>query len=137
MATNRYIGNAANVARTYTVTFAKGGGADWAAADTATATVNTKALVVTMGSAVTTAALAGTEFKKAWNGTASAANEYTANFDASGHGEFAEMTATDDGAGVITLTGDTAGKEITVTSVTEVTAGTGTATLASVTAADC
>ena len=71
MATKRWIGNAANVAQVDSVVFAD----VWASGDTCTATVNSKALVVTMGSAITDKDEAATAFQKAWNGTASGTNK--------------------------------------------------------------
>jgi hypothetical protein len=126
MATRIWTGNAANVAQTSTVTFADPA---WSATETVTTTINGKAHVVTMGSAVTTSALAATAYKKAFNGEAPDANEFTVNFDAQSFGEFAELTATVSSL-VVTLTGPATGKPVTITSVTDTSAG--SATLAAV-----
>ena len=122
MATKRWIGNAANVAQVDKVTFA----GVFADTNTITTTINGKAHVVTVGSAVTDATTAAAAYKKAINGTAPSANEFTVNFDAAAHGEFAEITASldPDDSLIVWLTGDTAGKPFTVTSVVNTAAGT-------------
>jgi hypothetical protein len=104
----------------------------WAAADTQTSTVNEKEVVVTVGATVTTAAVA-TAILEALNG-----DEITGDATRSETGdnipEFTEFTATLFSASVVHVTGNTRGKPFTLTSA-ENTAGTGTAALASVTAA--
>lgn len=118
-----FIGNAVAIKDAWTVTVAN----TWAAADTATLTINGKDLVVTIGSLVTTAEVAVT-IKQAWQ--SEAFTDTTASCSPSGGGttipEMAELTATVSGS-VVTLTADTAGVKHTI-SVTESTAGTGTAT---------
>jgi hypothetical protein len=129
MATVTWVGNAASLPQKYTVTFAL----TWASGDTVTTTVNGKAHVVTMGTAVTDSDTAAAAFRKAYNGTSPSTNEFTVNFDASLHGDFNEFTASidDTSDSLVNLICDTPGKEATVTSVAETTAGDGTATLAS------
>jgi len=105
-------------------------GGTWASTETVTTTINGKAHVLTMGSAVSTATQAATAYKKAWNGTAPDANEFTENFSPADEGEWAEITASTDPADdtIVVLTGDTPGKPFTVTSVAETSAA-GTAVL--------
>src|SRR3990172_1144121 len=134
MANKRWLGRAGAVAEVNTITIAL----TWAAGDTITVTINAKDLLVTIGTLVTTAQVA-TTLKQAWEGETF--TDTTATVRPSGGGpdftEYSEITATVSGS-VVTLTGDTAGVPWNVNSgmaVTEVTAGTGTATLANATAA--
>lgn len=130
MATLRWIGRAQAIAQVDTVTVAN----TWAQNDTVTLTINDKDLVITIGTLVTTAQVA-TTIKQAWE------NETLTDTDASftpakgGQDivEHAEITATVD-ASVVTLTHDSAGTPFTL-SVTESTAGDGTATEATATTA--
>lgn len=130
MAFKRWLGRAGAVAQVDTVTIA----GTWAAGDTVTLVINDKSLVVTIGSLVTTAEVA-TSIRQAWE---NAAFTDTTATKVPGDGgqdfaEHAEITATESGS-VLTLTHDTAGTPFTLT-VTEVTAGTGTATEATARAA--
>jgi len=123
MATRSWIGNAVATKDVWTITIAN----TWATSDTATVTINGKDLVVTIGSLVTTTQVA-TTIKEAFNGTT--LTDTTASVLPASGGpsipEFAELTATSSGA-VVTLTANTAGVPHTI-SVTESTAGNGTAT---------
>ena len=130
MANVRWIGQAQAVAQVDTVTVAL----TWAQNDTVTLTINGKDLVVTIGTSATTDDVA-TAIKEAWEGET--LTDTTASYTPSGGGdsiaEFAEVTATVSGS-VVTLTHDTAGVPFTL-SVTESTAGSGTATEATATTA--
>lgn len=127
MATPRWKGKALPVAQVNTIVVAL----TWAAGDTATLTINGRDLVLTVGATVTTTAIA-TAIKEMVNG-----DDITGDATRSETGdnvpEFDEITATVNSS-TVTLTGDTKGKPFTLT-VTEVTAGTGTATGAVATAA--
>lgn len=113
MASVRWSGNAQTVTQVDTVTIAL----TWAAADTATITINGKTVT----------------FVAADNVTANIAIGLAAAFNASTEPEFAEITALAVGS-TVTLTSDTAGVPFTAAS-SESTVGTGTATLAHTTAA--
>lgn len=130
MANCDWVGNAAAIKDVWTVTVAN----TWAAADTATLTIDGIDLVITIGSLVTTAQVA-TTIKEAWNG--STFTDTTASCSPSGGGasipQMAELTATVSGS-VVTLTANTAGVPHTI-SAAETTAGTGTATGAHATTA--
>ena len=132
MSTERWIGNAVAIKEVRTITIAS----TWAAADTATVTINGKDMVLTCGTNIATTDVANA-LKEAYNGENFGAgnSDYTVSPQGGGAaiGEHAELTASVSGS-VVTLTGDKAGKPFTVT-VTETTAGTGTATGATVTAA--
>jgi hypothetical protein len=123
MATRSAIGNAVATKYVRTITIAD----TWAAADTATLTINGKDLVITIGSLVTTTQVA-TTIKEAFN--SSTLTDTTASVLPAAGGqsipEFAELVATSSGA-VVTLTAVTAGVLHVVTE-SETTAGTGTAT---------
>lgn len=129
MATPSFIGNAVPINYRGTITVAD----TWAGGDTATATINGKDLVTTVGTLVTTSQVA-TSIQQAWE--ASAFTDTTASKSPTGGGptipEMAEITATVSGS-VVTLAGDTAGVPHTVTA-TESTAGDGTATYSQVVA---
>ena len=134
MATTYWTGNAHSVKRIDTVTVAN----TWAAADTVTLTINGKDLVITCGSTTTTTATVATAIKEAWMSStrldgSSASSNATSNFGGQEFGEFREVTASVSGS-VVTLIGNEAGKPFTLT-VTESTAGSGTATQATSTAA--
>lgn len=119
MASLRWIGAALDVAQVDLITVT----GTWAAADTATLTINSKDIVVTVGATVTVGAVA-TAIKEAINGdtiTGDATQSDTGN----NVPEFAELLATVN-AGVVTVTARTKGKPFTLT-VTESTAGSGTA----------
>ena len=135
MATRYFLGQAKQVAQVNTVTIA----GTWAAADTITITVNGVDFVVTIGSLVTTAQVA-TTLNEAFNGTVSAYTDTTASSSptlaqggAQAIPQLAAITATVSGS-VVSLTADEEGVPFTVT-VTESTAGTGTAAGAVATAA--
>jgi hypothetical protein len=104
----------------------------WAAADTQTSTINEKDLVLTVGATVTTTSIA-TAVKEMING-----DDETTNATRSETGDNVPEFQLDVGAtvsgSVVTLTGKTKGRPFVLTS-TENTAGSGTATLASVTTA--
>jgi trimeric autotransporter adhesin len=127
MATPRWKGKALPVAQVNTITVAN----TWAAADTVTLTMNGKAIVITIGATVTTAAVA-TAIKEAINGDTITGNA-TRSESGANIPEFAEVAATVLNS-VVTVTGNTKGKPFTLT-VTESTAGSGTATGAVATAA--
>ncbi len=134
MATLTWIGNAHDVKQIGTITVAN----TWAAGDTATCTINGKDLVITCGSTTTTTATVAAAIKEAWmsstrlDGTSSSSNA-TSNFGGQEFGEFSEITASVSGS-VVTLVANEAGVPFTL-SVTEATAGTGTATGATSTSA--
>lgn len=121
MATRTWIGNAVATKDVWTITVAN----TWATGDTGTITVNSKDLVVTIGTLVTTAQVA-TSIKEAWE--SGSFTDTTASKIPQGGGtsitEMSELTATVSGSTVI-LTADTAGVPHTI-SVSEVTAGSGT-----------
>ena len=93
----------------------------WAAADTATFTINSRSITITIGTAVTIADVVAA-CVAAWNGAALVGDE---SRDETGDNiaEFNEITASGS-ASPITLTADTKGVPFTVT-VAEVTAGSG------------
>jgi hypothetical protein len=138
MAERRWQPKATPVPEKYTVTVA----GTWAAADTATVTINEKDLTLTVGSLVTTAQVA-TSIKEMINGDSFTDPTATATITGDKIGEFSNLTATVSGS-VVTVTGgrlDTDGTQTHLRSrpftltATESTAGTGTATAAQVTAA--
>jgi len=128
VATKTWIGNALDRKQINTITVAN----TWATGDTATMTINGKDLIVTVGATGTSTANVAIALKEAWmsatrsDGTGTP--DATSNAGGQEFGEFAEMTATVSGS-VVTLIANTAGNPITLT-VTEATATTGTATLA-------
>lgn len=127
MANPRWIGTAANIKQTHTITIAL----TWAAADTITLTIDNVTFVVTIGTLVTTAQVA-TTLKQAYNGET--LTDTTASYNVFGGaiamGAFAEMTASVSSS-VVTLTANTAGKPFTMTTGdVATTAGDGTATVA-------
>ena len=130
MATLRWKPASLNKKQTYTITIAN----TWAQNDTATITVDNVAFIVTIGTLVTTAQVA-TTIQQALSGTtltdtSASCTIAVADGGASLIPQFSEFTATVSSS-VVTLTangsGALAGKPFTV-SVTESTAGTGTAT---------
>ena len=127
MATPRWRPRALPTAQVNTITVAN----TWAAADTATLTINSRALVLTVGATVTTTAIA-TAIKEMLNGD-TITGDATRSETGDNVPEFAELVATVSSS-VVTVTGSTKGKPFTLT-VTENTAGTGTATGAVATAA--
>lgn len=128
MGTINWTGNAAAVRQIDTITVAD----VWTANDTVTLTINGKDLVVTIGSMTTTAQVAQA-IRDAWNATSrldtEGATDASSNFGGQEFGEFAEATASidDDATSVVVITANRAGYPFTL-SVTEATAGTGTAT---------
>ena len=134
MATRRWLGNAVQITQVDTITVAN----TWATNDTVTMTINGKSIVLTIKTDTSTANVA-TAIKEIWNGdtqSGTGAHISTPTF-ADGGGniipEFREVTASVSGS-VVTLTADTAGKPFVLT-VTETTAGSGTASEATATAA--
>ena len=130
MAINRWEPKAGAVAQVDTVTVAN----TWATNDTVTLKINSKDLLITIGSLITTAQVA-TTIQEAWEG--SDFTDTTAAVVPAGGGpdfiEHSQITATV-ASSVVTLTRDTAGVPFTM-SVTEVTGGSGTATEATATSA--
>lgn len=130
MANVRWEGKAQAIAQVDTVTIAL----TWAQNDTITLTINTKSIVVTIGTLTSTAQVA-TTLKEAWEGetltdTSASVSPSGGKSDISEHNE---ITATVSGS-VVSFTHDTAGVPYTMT-VTEATAGDGTATEATATSA--
>jgi hypothetical protein len=136
LATRYWRGASANIRQTYTITIAN----TWAQNDTATITIDSVAFVVTIGTLTTTAQVA-TTIKQAFNGetltdTSASATVSAADGGAKSIPQFSELTASVSGSVVTLTTNQTSpagliGKPFTVDSVTEATAGTGTATGAS------
>lgn len=131
MSTLRWIGASLNKRQTYTITVAN----TWAQNDTVTLTIDSVDFTITIGTLVTTAQVA-TTIKEFFNGSGSATDTSAsatismADGGASAIPQFSELTASVSGS-VVTLTtnqsGALSGKPFTI-SVTESTAGTGTAT---------
>lgn len=126
MATIRNKNRAKQVTQVGTVTVAN----TWAQGDTVTLTIDGIDAVVTIGTLVTTDQVA-TTIKQAFNGetltdTSASCSPTIAQGGAVNIPQFAELTATVTSS-VVTLTGATEGKPVTI-SVTESTAGSGTAT---------
>lgn len=131
MANVRWLGGAAAVKQVTTVTIAD----TWATNDTVTLTVGNKALIVTIG-----AAFGVNDVAAALNAAINAADKTTGLIGSESRNvggqeipEFTDFSSTVLGA-VVTITGNDAGKPFTI-SATESTAGTGTATGATATAA--
>jgi len=130
MATLTWTGNATAVKQIDTITVAN----TWAAADTVTLTINSKDLVITIGSLVTTSQVA-TTIQQAIENIAFTDSTASRNLT-NGKQDFPELNeviATVNAA-IVTLTARVAGKPFTL-SVTEVTAGNGTSAEATATAA--
>lgn len=125
MATRTWIGNAFNVFDVWTITVAD----TWATGDTVTLDIGGNQLVVTVGASDTATTDVAQAISDAIN--ASSALDGTGTTDATSNvggqeiNEFTEITATISGS-VVTITANTAGKPIGL-SVTETTAGDGTA----------
>ena len=138
MATRRWLGHALDVYQRDTITIAD----TWAAADTVTLTIDNIDFVITIGSLVTTTQVA-TTIKEAFNGSPSTLTDTTASYTNSANPnqsggataipQFSDLEASSSGA-VVSIHAKTAGRPFTL-SVTENTAGTGTATEATATAA--
>lgn len=128
MATVTWTGNAAAVKQINTITVAN----TWATNDTATLTMNGKDLVVTIGADTSTTQVAQA-IRDAWNASSRLDSEgttdATSNFGGQEFGEYSEATASidPDSLSVVLITANKAGVPFTLT-VTESTAGTGTAT---------
>lgn len=125
MAVKRWIGGAVAVADVWTITVAN----TWASGDTVTISIGNKDLVITLGaSASTVVADIAAEIADAIMAADNTApgTGFTWSHGGQQFREFTEITAVANGA-VVTVTGVTAGVPIGL-SVTEVTAGTGTAT---------
>lgn len=121
MASPRWIGSA--IAFEHISTFVV---ADtWATSDTLTATINGKDLILTVGSAATTAdvAAAMSAAINATSKTNGVIGTETRNIGGQEIAEFREITASVNSS-TITITGDTKGKPVTITFVAD-TAGTG------------
>lgn len=133
MATVTWIGNAHDTKQISTITVAN----TWAAGDTATMTINGKDIVVTVGTTGTSTANVAIALKEAWNASTrldgTGTTDSTSNAGGQEFGEFAEATASVSSS-VVTIIANKAGVPFTL-SVTENTAGTGTATGATAQAA--
>ena len=128
MANKRWIGGAPAVADVWTLTFAN----VWAAADTATVTINNKNLILTAGSGVLNDL--ATYLANAINASAPINTAgFTSNYGGQQWPEFAELSAVANGATVV-ITGNTAGLPLTITT-SETTAGSGTLTAVNTTPA--
>ncbi len=128
MADKRWVPKAQDKAQVDSITVAN----TWGTGDTQTSAINEKELVVTVGATTTTAAVA-TAIKEAINGD-TITGDATRSETGDNIPEFQEVEASLYSASVVHVTGTTKGKPFTLTSA-ETTAGTGTATLANVTAA--
>jgi trimeric autotransporter adhesin len=126
MATRTWFGSAIRVPQVDTITVAN----TWAQNDTVELTINSKTIVVTIGTLVTTAQVAATVQQVL---AGEALTDTAATYTALGTqvGEFAGLTATVSGS-VVTITGAENGRPFTL-GVTETTAGSGTATEATAT----
>ena len=127
MAQKSFVNNAAATKQQYAITMT----GTFVAGETITITMNSKTLVVTIGSLVTLTQVA-TTVKEAWQ--SSAFTDTTASCLPQGGGtsvgEMSTMTATSS-AGVVTILGDTAGVPHTITSASD-TSASGTATLTTI-----
>lgn len=128
-----WVGNAQDVAQVDTITMAD----TWTSGDTCTVTCNNKDIVITMGTTIDTIAEVAAAVAEAINllnhDAGNIVADMTINAGGREYGEFYDFTATVSGA-VVTLTSDVPGTPFTVT-VTESTAGDGTAPEATATAA--
>ncbi len=125
MGTVIWEGGAPAIAQVDTITIAL----TWATGDTATLTIGTRTLVLTVGTDATTANVA-TAIKEMWNGDAqTGSGDHTFSETGNDITEFDEITATVNGS-VVTLTSDTAAVPFTVTVTGDGTAGDGTAVVA-------
>lgn len=125
MAQKSFVNNAAATKDQWTITV----GGTWTAGDTITIPMNSKNLVITIGTLVTTAQVA-TTIQQAWQ--SSSFTDTTASCVPQGGGtsigEFSTMTATVSGS-VVTIIGDTAGVPHMISALSE-TSASGTVTLA-------
>lgn len=132
MSVPKWRGSAIDVRQVATITIAN----TWTAADTITVTIDNLDFVVTIGSLVTTTQVATTLYQAltgtTFTDTTASCVPSIAQGGAPIIGNFAEVTATNPSAGVVSLTTNQTlrvGKPVTIT-VTESTASTGTATYA-------
>ena len=127
MAQKSFVNNAAATKQQYAITMT----GTFVAGETITITMNSKTLVVTIGTLVTLTQVA-TTVKEAWQ--SSTFTDTTASCVPQGGGtsigEFSTMTATSS-AGVVTILGDTAGVPHTISSASD-TSASGTATLTTI-----
>ena len=127
MAQKSFVNNAAATKAQYALTMT----GTWLAGETITITMNSKTLVVTIGTLVTLTQVA-TTVREAWQ--SSAFTDTTASCLPQGGGtsvgEMSTMTATSS-AGVVTIIGDTAGVPHTISSASD-TSASGTATLTTI-----
>lgn len=129
MATRRWLGAALPVAQVETITIAN----TWAANDTATVTINGRDITMTVGTTATTTQIA-TELAAVLNSSTSILGTgYSATERGPNVAEFTEFSAVASGSTVV-CTGVTKGKPFTMTT-SESTAGLGTCTRATTTAA--
>lgn len=126
MAQKSFVNNAAASKTQYTITV----GGTWITGETITIPMNSKNLVITIGSLVTTSQVA-TTIKEAWQ-SATSFTDTTASCVPQGGGtsigEFSTLTASVSGS-VVTIIGDTAGVSHTISALSE-TSVSGTVTLA-------
>lgn len=120
MGTVIWQGDAINIAQISTVTL----GGVWLANDTITLTISDKDLTLTIGATVDIPTILDNLVVMV-SGTGTFDTDYSANALGDSTGEFSELTATEDGATILTLTANTAGTPFTLTSA-RVTASTGT-----------
>lgn len=127
MATRRWLGRAIPIPQIDTITIAN----TWATGDTVEITINGKSLLLTIGTDDATTDVAQAIYEILTGTAQTGTGDHT--FSATGDtiGEFAELTYAVSGS-VVTITGPTTGKYFTL-SVTETTAGDGTATEATAT----
>lgn len=133
MATNRWLGKAADIRQRDTITVAL----VWAEDDTATITIDGNSIVCTAGSDATTSTVA-TLIANAINATQRQDSDTAGDYNVGGQTipQFKDVVASidPDNSSVVWVDARVAGKPFTM-SVTESTAGTGTATEATATAA--
>lgn len=120
MGTVIWEGDAIDIAQVSLVTL---GGGPWVTGETITLTISDKQLILTIGTDVAaTAVLDALVVMVSGTGTFGAG--YSSNAPGDAVGEFAELTATEDGATILTLTAETAGLPFTLTSATDSALGT-------------
>lgn len=123
MATVTWIGNAHATRQISTITV----GGTWVATETATLTINSKDLVLTVGSTGTSTANVATSLQEMWMASSrldgTGTTNSTSNAGGQEFGEFGEVTASVSGS-VVTLIGNTPGKPFTVSVAETSTSGT-------------
>jgi len=129
MSTKRFRGDLPDLAEVKTITV----GGTWANGDTATLTINGKAIAVTFGAGVPTIQQVAAALKAAWAGDAVTSYAETRNNTGNDVPEFAEITASVTGA-VLTLTKSDQGEPFTL--VESETSALGTLTQATSVAGD-